>query len=106
MVLDGKSCAEIAETLPDAYLRLHKGIDKMKVILEKGGKSRPGIKVRCYWGEAGVGKSSLAKKEAMRIAQFNGWRVYFRTMNGIWMDGYDGQEVSRITNCLWQTQPA
>lgn len=94
MVLDGKSNYEIATTCPDQYIKFHGGINKMRSVLEGSGPERKDLKVEVLWGPPGSGKSTLAQKRAVQVLKERGLRgIYYRTMNGVWMDGYDGEEV-------------
>jgi len=80
--------AEIASD-PDCSYNILKHVKDMAVLLEEPRKPDEDIEVRWYWGPTGTGKTRRAWYEANK----SGKRVYVKSTNTKWFDGYDGEEV-------------
>lgn len=88
MVSDGKSEEEIASAHPATYVKFHRGLERLREVLQ--GAAAPAIQpeFRAFWivGGSGIGKSHAA------MAHFP---MAFRhsALHGEWNDGYNGQSV-------------
>lgn len=63
MVKEGRTRKEVADELPQVYMRYHGGIDKL-VSLQQKPRLRENLEVVVYWGVPGSGKSYRAAAEA------------------------------------------
>lgn len=88
----GKSLADLQELHTNSYLRLWRGIDKMRSNLLTAKHSKRGfvkVSTTVYWGATGVGKSRRVL-EAFPDAYI----VETATTQGqVWWDNYEGEDV-------------
>lgn len=83
LVTEGKSVEEIATTVPEQYIRYHRGIEALVQHYNKRQRTaKP--KVTWYWGDSGVGKTRRAYEEA-------GEQAYVKDPSNKWWDGYNGE---------------
>lgn len=83
MVKDGKKLRTIAQDHPATYIRYHKGITALKMILIEPRNEVP--EVRVFIGESGKGKSKAAREWLEE--DFYVWHPQQEK----WFDGYEGQ---------------
>lgn len=89
LVKNGKSIAEIAEECSEAYIKYSRGIEKMKLIVDRPPKWRD-VKVSVYIGDSGTGKTRKAMENP------SVYKLNQPSNNSLWFDGYNGEEVLLI----------
>lgn len=81
-IKSGRSIKQVAEDHPETFIRFHKGITALKMILIKPRNSVPNVTI--LYGPTGTGKSKLAREITT-----DAW--IWTPMRGQWFDHYEGQ---------------
>jgi len=91
MVKEKKTSGEIADAYPSAFIRYHKGIERMASVLAKDRKEKPFV--TWYWGSTGVGKTSTAYNahESVYIKDGTQWWDGYSQQEAIIIDDFDGK---------------
>lgn len=102
LVLSGAPIQEVASQHPEQFIKYHRGIERLSQvkILPRNGSDETHTTV--IWGEAGVGKSRLARE----LVTDNGASLsdiyYLRDTRNLWFSqGYIGQPVIVIDEFRW-----
>lgn len=91
MIKEGKCMREVAVEAPETYVRYSRGLEKLSLLLNPP-EYRDDVKCYCIYGPSGAGKSTAFKKVEARLKN-EGHRVFHRSHEGNWYDGYDGQDI-------------
>jgi len=79
---------QVVSTHPDAYIRYHRGIEKLFGYISKRDERSWKTETIIYYGESGSGKSRTAQE----ISIAAGHQIYYKS-RGDWWDNYKGQET-------------
>lgn len=96
MIKDGNSIKETGLVFPKEYIKYHRGMEKLKLLVDSN-KTEEGwrdVKVVCLWGKTATGKSRRVREE-LNEAKLTRKRItgLNKGPNGIWWDGYIDQQV-------------
>lgn len=85
MCKENKSLLSIVEQYPEAYIKFHNGIDKLRALYSMKRDPNESVEVIVYYGEPGCGKS--------RKAYENNPNAFYKDPSTKWWDGYDGEKT-------------
>ena len=83
-IATGASKRIIAEKHGPEFIKYHRGIDAYRNVIREKGPRRHKTEVHWFWGATGTGKSLSASTCAPD--------AYWKSANGKWWDGYEGQD--------------
>lgn len=89
-VLEGIPIKEIAAEFPDTYVRNYRGLASLKAAVTPA-RNWP-TELHIIWGESGAGKTRMVHETESEL---------FNKMEGLWWDGYDGEEAVLIDDVVW-----
>lgn len=92
MIKEGQSMKRVAAEHPEAYVKFHKGFQKLKDILDEPRDMDEDPKLIVLYGPAGSGKSyyvNQLRKECAEEKKFYKWSP----AQGQWFDLYDNEKV-------------
>lgn len=93
-IKQGSSMKDIAEQHPEAYIRYHQGIEKLRDIVQPLPPLERDIKCIVLWGETGTGKTHRARTQFPDIYEVIAGRDPWGT--------YSGQEVILFDEFNWE----
>lgn len=89
MIKKGSSMQEVANTLPEVFVRAHRGLDRLAEEVSVA-QPRPNMDTIVLYGPPGTGKSTIARAIADRL--FPG-EVPYNKPTGPWWERYKGEKV-------------
>lgn len=80
----------VKDAYGNEYVKFHRGLEKIAKKTERKWKPH----VVWLWGKTGVGKSLAAAQYVEEVQKENKeWKAGWKSGNGKWFDGYDGEEI-------------
>lgn len=89
MIKEGASMQDVANTLPEVFVRAHRGLDRLAEEISVA-QPRPNMDTIVLYGPPGTGKSTIARTIAERL--FPG-EVPYNKPTGPWWERYKGEKV-------------
>lgn len=86
-LLKAGKLGEIAED-PDCSFSILKHVKELAALVERPRPVNTDLKINWYWGPTGTGKTRRAYYEACKKSD----KVYLKSTNSKWFDGYDSHE--------------
>lgn len=93
-ILAGESMTEVAEALPEVYVKFHKGLEKWRDMMHGKKRTTP-PEIIVLWGDAGTGKTRDAVGHGATIVGFK----------GTFFDNYNYEEIVCIDEFDHATMP-
>lgn len=90
-IKDGHSLTEVAKQFPSAFIKYHRGFEKLVQLTTPQNFSRIEKEVHVRWGKSREGKTTWAYSHAQQEGGF--YRAPVIKAGECWIDGYEGQKT-------------
>lgn len=91
LIKEGKSNLDVMEEMPGTYLRFYKAANHARRVLSKSTRRFRNVRVLCYVGAAGSGKTRQAYELHPGL-----YKLPISSSGSLWFDGYEGETTILI----------